>query len=84
VNQGATPTLEDERVPTKDELKAIFSSAIQFNLDGIDSPWAAVQRASGGGGSATDWELFQIYQSKDAWSRISFWQGGSQVANPYG
>jgi hypothetical protein len=26
-NQGATPTLEDERVPTKEELKAIFSSA---------------------------------------------------------
>lgn len=56
---------------------------IIFNLDGIDSPFAAIQRAAGGQCSATDWELFQIYNSKNIWWKITWFQDGEIVSNPF-
>ncbi len=67
-------------------LDAIYNSDMEivFNLDGIDSPWKAVMRASSGyGGGATDWELWQIKMAKESWGRVTWYQNGKVVPNPF-
>ena len=59
------------------------TNEVHFNLTGVDSPWASAARASWGSGGATDWELFQIQQNPDWWSRITFWENGTVVVNPF-
>ncbi len=56
-------------------------SVIHFNLDGIDSVWAAVTRASRGGGGATDWELLQIHRGIKA--PVKWYKNGAEVASPW-
>jgi hypothetical protein len=34
-------------------------------------------------GSSTDWELLQILQNPSWWSRITFWENGINVPNPF-
>jgi hypothetical protein len=74
-------------------LKGLSDPAnrVSFDLTGIDSPFAAVTRVAQAGGrlgargtSTTDWELFQIRNSPDAWSRITWYQNGGVVDNPFG
>lgn len=56
---------------------------ILFNLDGIDNPMASVQRAASGNCRATEWELFQIFQDKNIWSKVTWFQNGEIVPNPF-
>ena len=56
---------------------------ILFNLDGVDNPWSAVMRASSGRGGATDWELFQIKNTPEAWGRVIWYLNGEIVPNPF-
>jgi len=57
---------------------------VRFNLTGIDDPWAAVSRVSRKQGRGyTDWELFQIQQNPEWWSRIQFYKNGGKVPNPF-
>ncbi|WP_334075546.1 MULTISPECIES: hypothetical protein [Paenibacillus] len=56
---------------------------IKFNLTGVDSPWASVSRAARGAGGATDWELLQIKSSPQAWGRITWYENGKVVSNPF-
>jgi hypothetical protein len=58
------------------------NAEVVFNPDGVDV-WAGVIRASRGAGGATDWELLQIMQNEDWWSRIKWIEDGVQVANPF-
>ena len=55
---------------------------VLFNLDGIDSVWASVQRAASGRGGATDWELMMMRENE--FPNLEFWQNGQRVANPFG
>ncbi len=67
-------------------LEALYNSDMEivFNLDGIDSPWKAVMRASSGyGGGATDWELWQIKMAEESWGRVTWYQNGKVVPNPF-
>jgi RHS repeat-associated protein len=67
------------------------ASRVSFDLTGIDSPYAAVDRiASNGGvnvpgglGGSTDWELYQIANAPDTWSRITWYRNGEVVGNPF-
>lgn len=59
------------------------TNAVNFNLTAVDSPWAAVSRAAGGAGGATDWELLQIQQNPGWWSRITWFENGAAVPNPF-
>ena len=54
-----------------------------FNLDGIDSPWAAVTRASKGTARATEWGLLQIKLNPEAWDRVIWYKNGVIVPNPF-
>ncbi|MEK3900967.1 hypothetical protein [Paenibacillus sp. FSL R7-0179] len=56
---------------------------IEFNLTGIDSPWASVSRAARGAGGATDWELLQIKSNPQVWGRITWYENGKKVPNPF-
>jgi len=56
---------------------------VLVNLDGVDSPWAAVQRVARGAGGATDWELFQIKTNLDWWDTIKWFLNGGEVPNPF-
>ena len=56
---------------------------IVFNLTGIDSPWSAIQRASNGTGRPTEWELLQIYDNPQWWDRITWYNNGEIVPNPF-
>jgi len=58
------------------------STAVHFNLDGVDV-WGGVQRAASGRGGATDWELFQIQRNPSFWDSLTFWQNGQVVTNPF-
>jgi hypothetical protein len=64
------------------------TTKISVNLDGIDDPIASARAGANvdpsGYEGLTNWELHQISQSPDAWSRITFYQGGSVVPNPFG
>lgn len=46
---------------------------IIVNLDGVDNPMLAAQRAASNGGGATDWELLQIKLTPSAWDRITWY-----------
>jgi RHS repeat-associated protein len=59
------------------------ANEVNVNLTGVDSPWAAAARAARGAGGATDWELLQIQQNQGWWGRITFWNNGQVVPNPY-
>ncbi len=59
------------------------NTEVLVNLDGVDSPWAAVQRVARGGGGATDWELFQIKTNPDWWDSIKWFENGVEVPNPF-
>ena len=50
---------------------------IVINLDGVDNPMLAVQRA------ARDWELLQIKLTPSAWDRITWFLDGEVVPNPF-
>ena len=56
---------------------------IVVNLDGVDSPWLAAQRAASNTGGATDWELLQIKLTPSAWDRITWYKNGEIVPNPF-
>jgi RHS repeat-associated protein len=64
------------------------TTRVSVNLDGIDDPIASARAGANvdpsGYEGLTNWELHQISQSPDAWSRITFYQGGSVVPNPFG
>ncbi|ROP28170.1 intein/intein [Couchioplanes caeruleus] len=74
-----------------DKLKSYLSSGsnkrISFNLDGIVDPVASARAGAGVDPSMyenlTNWELHQVSQSPDAWSRITFYRGGRVVPNPF-
>jgi hypothetical protein len=55
---------------------------ILFNLKGVDV-WGGVTRASRGAGGATDWELLQIMQNEEWWSRIKWIKDGVEIPNPF-
>jgi hypothetical protein len=61
---------------------------ISVNLDGIDDPIASARAGANvdpsGWEGLTNWELHQISQSPDAWSRITWYRGGNVDANPFG
>lgn len=59
------------------------ANRVNFNLTGVDSPWASVARAARGAGGATDWELLQIQQNPAWWNRVTFWNNGQVVPNPF-
>lgn len=56
---------------------------ILFNLDGPVEVMPGVQRAAGGVGGATDWELYQIYQNQGWWGTIEWFRNGVIVPNPF-
>ena len=64
---------------------ALFNPDMEIivNLDGVDNPMLAVQRAASNIGGATDWELLQIKSSPDAWDRITWYKNGEIVKNPF-
>ena len=66
-------------------LDAINDQEMQivFNLDGIDNPWSAVNRAANGTGGATDWELLQIKLTPESWNRVTWYKNGEIVSNPF-
>ena len=66
--------------------KALFDPDMEIyvNLDGVDNPLLAAQRAASNRGGATDWELLQIKLTPSAWDRITWVQGGEIVSNPFG
>ena len=43
----------------------------------------AIQRVAGNVGGATDWELLQIKTTPSAWERITWYQNGEFVPNPF-
>ncbi len=66
-------------------LDALYNpnTDIIINLDGIDNPYLAIQRAASGYGGATDWELLQIKLTPEAWSRTTWYLNGEVVPNPF-
>lgn len=64
---------------------ALFNPDMEIlvNLDGIDNPMLAVQRAASNRGGATDWELLQIKLTPSAWDRITWFLNGEVVSNPF-
>lgn len=66
-------------------LDALYDSNTEIivNLDGVDNPLSSIQRAAGGCGSATDWELLQIKLTPESWDRITWYKDGNVVPNPF-
>lgn len=66
-------------------LDALYdpNTEIIVNLDGVDNPLSSIQRAAGGSGSATDWELLQIKLTPESWDRITWYKDGNVVPNPF-
>ena len=64
------------------EKLADRNTPIHVNLNGVDI-WSGVQRAAAGRGGAMDWELLQIRQNPQSWSKINFWRNGAVVRNPF-
>ena len=60
---------------------------ISFSIDGIDDPMAAARTGRGMDpifdGHATAWELSFIEDNPASWSRVTFYQNGEAVANPF-
>ncbi len=59
------------------------SNKVKFNLTGVDDPWRAATRAASGRGGATDWELLQIKSNPGWWDRLTFFENGKIVPNPF-
>ena len=84
--QGATTYKSFPGVHWKEtvlEKLADPNTKILFNLEGPVEAWPGVSRAARGVGGATDWELLQIQQNPQYWNTIEWWQGGTQVPNPF-
>ena len=66
-------------------LDALYdpNTDIIVNLDGIDNPLLASQRAASGYGGATDWELLQIKLTPESWDRITWFLDGEIVPYPF-
>ncbi len=66
-------------------LDALYNPEMEIivNLDGIDNPMLAVQRAASNTGGATDWELLQIKMTPESWNRITWYKNGEIVQNPF-
>ncbi len=64
---------------------ALFNPNMKIivNLDGVDNPLLAAQRAATNRGGATDWELLQIKLTPSAWDRITWYLNGEIVPNPF-
>ncbi len=64
---------------------ALFNPDMEIlvNLDGIDNPMLAMQRAASNRGGATDWELLQIKLTPSAWDRVTWFLNGEVVSNPF-
>ena len=64
---------------------ALFDPDMQIlvNLDGVDNPMLAAQRAASNIGGATDWELLQIELTPSAWDRITWYKQGEIVSNSF-
>jgi hypothetical protein len=56
---------------------------VLFNLEGDVDAWAGASRAARNIGGPTDWELLQIQQHPEWWSRIEWWNGGAPAVNPF-
>jgi hypothetical protein len=60
------------------------STKINFNLTGTSQKiMSHVTRGINGTGRAFEYELGQIYQNHDWWSRITWFRNGIEVANPF-
>lgn len=63
---------------------------IHVNLDGIDDPVSYAASGRGvdptdvGGRGFTRWEMYQLSQNSAAWNRVTWYQSGRTVANPFG
>ena len=55
---------------------------VHFNLTDVNV-WQGVQRAASGRGGATDWELLKIKENPQFWDKITFWNDGKKVDNPF-
>jgi hypothetical protein len=58
------------------------ANKVSFDLTGVDV-WPGVSRASRGAAGATDWELLQIKNNPQWWDRITFYDKGKVVPNPF-
>jgi hypothetical protein len=63
------------------------NNIVHFNLTGPDGKmldvWNAVLEGSQPNARVTSWELSQIYQTPEWWSRITWWHNGQKVPNPF-
>ncbi|MFD5639159.1 hypothetical protein ACFWJM_34135 [Streptomyces sp. NPDC127077] len=69
-------------------LSSGFTTKISFNLDGITDPVAAARAGKAVDPTdfegLTNWELYKISQSPQAWDRITWYKGGIEgAANPF-
>ncbi|MGW4434768.1 ricin-type beta-trefoil lectin domain protein [Streptomyces sp. NPDC004596] len=68
-------------------LSSGSTTKISFNLDGITDPAAAARAGKTvdptGFEGLTNWELYKISQSPQAWDRITWYKGGRVDANPF-
>ncbi|MGI5231343.1 DUF6531 domain-containing protein [Actinoallomurus sp. CA-142502] len=62
---------------------------VSFNMTGVDDPYEAFLRVEknrgniGNGAGFTDWELYQISKHPETWSKITFYNEGKVVGNPF-
>jgi RHS repeat-associated protein len=63
---------------------------IHFNMTGIDNAHTAASRVAMNGGkidvprvSFTDWELYTIRQNPELWGKITWYQDGKIIDNPF-
>ncbi|MEV0990410.1 polymorphic toxin-type HINT domain-containing protein [Streptomyces sp. NPDC049949] len=68
-------------------LSSESTTRISFNLDGIGNPRASAAAGKSvdpsGFEGLTNWELHRVSESPHAWSRITWYRGGSVVDNPF-
>ncbi|MFE5033454.1 RICIN domain-containing protein [Streptomyces sp. NPDC056683] len=68
-------------------LSSESTTKISFNLDGITDPVAAARAGKSvdpsGFEKLTNWELYKVSQSPEAWDRITWYKGGKVDANPF-
>ena len=60
------------------------NNKINFNLTGPDGEMINVWKAITDPSKATNWELLQLYQNKEALTRTTFYYNGKVIANPFG
>jgi len=69
------------------------ATRLVVDLTGVGNPWSAAHKAVVGAsgaavngapwGGSTDWELLQILNNPSWWNRITFWENGANVPNPF-